>query len=76
MESLQVSVSHCDSVFDTFHPLLLKVFSVGYLISHSITGPRPTPKMEPKTKFDERLYSTVLSIVTWMILLGVTRIIR
>ncbi|CAG2223590.1 unnamed protein product [Mytilus edulis] len=59
---LEESVCHSDSLFACVHYLLLQLFTIDYILSHSVSGQASNSKCVAKPKFDARLYDTLVSI--------------
>ncbi|CAC5378568.1 unnamed protein product [Mytilus coruscus] len=61
---LEDSICHSDSLFSCVHTLLLQLFTINYILSHSvISGHASNSTCIAKPKFDTRLYDTLVSIV-------------
>lgn len=61
MDALIQSISYVDKLYDCIHTLLLMLFPVDYITSHSVSGQSGQKGVAPKAKFDERLYAAFLA---------------
>lgn len=63
LAQLRDSISHSDTVFESCHEILLKLFTKEYILSHSVSGQRPNSTTKAKPKFDGRLYGALKTLI-------------
>lgn len=57
------AISHIDSLYECVHHILLLLFPLEYIITHSVTGQKPNSTTPSKPKFDGRLYGLFLRVI-------------
>ena len=63
IEALRDAIAHKDGLYESIHTLMTKLFSVEYILTHSVTGQKPNSAKAPKPKFDSRLYSAMVNLI-------------
>ena len=56
-------MSHFDRLYDAVNCLLQKLFPKDYILNHSVSGKSENSKLQPKSQFDTRLYSAMVTAI-------------
>ena len=63
INDLKQGICHLDKQFECIHAILTALFSLDYIVNHSVSGQRANKEATAKPKFDERLYGVFTAII-------------